>query len=150
MAAMTAAELNFQNPPTSSPQWVALAQAVFNTQAARWDPTSCGGGLKWQIFTFNNGYNYKNSISTGCLFNLGSRLARYTGNGTYAAWAEKAWNWVTAIGLIDDQYNIYDGSDDTLNCSQINRVQYSYNSGIYLLGAANMYNYVRSIYRRGA
>jgi mannan endo-1,6-alpha-mannosidase len=74
MAAMTAAELNFQNPPKDKPQWLALAQAVFNTQASRWDTTSCGGGLKWQIFTFNNGYNYKNSISNGCFFNLGSRL----------------------------------------------------------------------------
>jgi mannan endo-1,6-alpha-mannosidase len=139
---MTAAELNFQNPPASSPQWLALAQAVFNTQAARWDTTSCGGGLKWQIFTFNNGYNYKNSISTGCLFNLGARLARYTGNATYARWAEKSWDWVTSVGLLDPHFNIYDGSDDNLNCTQINHVQFSYNPGIYLLGAANMYNYV--------
>lgn len=51
MAAMTAAETNFQNPPADQPQWLALAQAVFNTQASRWDPTSCGGGLKWQIFS---------------------------------------------------------------------------------------------------
>ena len=70
---MIAAETNFENPPTDQPQWLALAQAVFNTQASRWDNTSCGGGLKWQIFTFNNGYNYKNSISNGCFFNLGAR-----------------------------------------------------------------------------
>ena len=139
---MTAAETNFENPPIDQPQWLALAQAVFNTQASRWDNTSCGGGLKWQIFTFNNGYNYKNSISNGCFFNLGARLAKYTANQTYADWAEKTWDWVWDIGLIDDKYNIYDGTDDTLNCSQINRVQFSYQAGIYLLGAANMYNYV--------
>lgn len=52
-AAMAAAELNFPNPPSDQPQWLALAQAVFNTQALRWDTTSCGGGLKWQIFSFN-------------------------------------------------------------------------------------------------
>lgn len=139
---MTAAETNFENPPADQPQWLALAQAVFNTQASRWDNTSCGGGLKWQIFTFNNGYNYKNSISNGCFFNLGARLAKYTGNQTYADWAEKTWNWVSDIGLIDDKYNIYDGTDDTLNCSQINHVQFTYQAGVYLLGAANMYNYV--------
>jgi mannan endo-1,6-alpha-mannosidase len=91
---------------------------------------------------FNNGYNYKNSISNGCFFNLGARLARYTGNHTYYDWAEKTWDWITTLGLIDNQYYIYDGSDDNLNCSQINHVQFSYNAGVYLLGAANMYNYV--------
>jgi mannan endo-1,6-alpha-mannosidase len=50
MAAMVAAELKFPDPPKDQPQWLALAQAVFNTQASRWDPTTCGGGLRWQIF----------------------------------------------------------------------------------------------------
>ena len=35
MSAMTAAENNFPNPPSDEPQWLALAQAVFNTQAAK-------------------------------------------------------------------------------------------------------------------
>jgi mannan endo-1,6-alpha-mannosidase len=50
MAAMSAAETNFQNPPSTSPQWLALAQAVFQTQVERWDNATCGGGLRWQIF----------------------------------------------------------------------------------------------------
>jgi len=141
LAAMSAAELNYPNPSADEPQWLALAQAVFNTQAARWDTTSCGGGLKWQIFTFNNGYNYKNSISNGCFFNLGARLAKYTDNATYAEWASKTWDWVSAIGLLDKEYKIYDGTDDNLNCSQINGIQWTYNAGVYLLGAATMYNY---------
>jgi hypothetical protein len=56
MTAMTAAEYNFPNPPSDQPSWLSLAQAVFNTQAPRWDASSCGGGLRWQIFTFNTGY----------------------------------------------------------------------------------------------
>lgn len=32
LSAMLAAESNFQNPPETDPQWLALAQAVFNTQ----------------------------------------------------------------------------------------------------------------------
>ncbi len=43
MTAMTAAETNFQNPPSGAPGWLALAQAVFNTQARRPDEY-CGGG----------------------------------------------------------------------------------------------------------
>src|SRR2546423_726376 len=143
MAAMSAAENVFPNPPSDQPQWLALAQAVFNTQAVRWDNSSCGGGLRWQIFTFNNGFNYKNSISQGCFFNLGARLARYTGNSTYARWAETTWDWVSAVGLMSDQYQFFDGTDDTQNCTSINRIQWSYNSGVYMLGAATMYNYVR-------
>ncbi|KAE8453406.1 hypothetical protein EG329_010267 [Mollisiaceae sp. DMI_Dod_QoI] len=141
MAAMLAAETNFQNPPKGQPQWLALAQAVFNEMASRWDETTCGGGLRWQIFTFNNGFTYKNSIANGCFFNLGARLARYTGNDTYAQWANKVWDWESSIGLIDNNYNIYDGSSDVQNCTVVTRLQWTYNAGIYLHGAANMFNY---------
>src|SRR5579862_4316870 len=95
---MTAAERGFPNPPGSSPQWLALAQGVFNSQALRWDTQTCGGGLRWQIFPFNNGYDYKNSISNGCLFHLASRLARYTGNSTYMTYAQRSYDWMTSIG----------------------------------------------------
>lgn len=82
ISAMMAAEEKFPNPPKDKPQWLALAQAVFNSQALRWDSSTCGGGLRWQIYTFNNGYNYKNSISNGCFFNLAARLGAYTKNQT--------------------------------------------------------------------
>lgn len=62
MSAMLAAETNFPNPPEDKPQWLALAQAVWTTQAApeRHDE-KCNGGLRWQIPFSNKGYNYKNS-----------------------------------------------------------------------------------------
>lgn len=43
MTAMSAAETNFENPDPGQPSWLALAQAVFNTQAVRPDKT-CNGG----------------------------------------------------------------------------------------------------------
>jgi mannan endo-1,6-alpha-mannosidase len=43
MTAMSAAETNFQNPAPNQPGWLALAQAVFNTQAVRPD-SYCNGG----------------------------------------------------------------------------------------------------------
>jgi len=143
MAAMLAAETNFQNPPADQPQWLALAQAVFNEWAFRWDTKQCNGGLKWQIFPFNNGFTYKNSIANGCFFNLGARLARYTGNETYAMWANKVWDWEMSVGFIDSAYNIYDGASELQNCTVIDKLQWSYNAGIFLHGAANMYNHVR-------
>lgn len=144
MSAMSAAETNFQNPSSSQPQWLALAQAVFNTMSSRWDTTSCGGGLRWQIYTFNSGYTYKNSISNGALFNLGARLARYTGNETYAEWAVKVWDWEVSTGLLSSGYQVYDGTSDVSNCSSIDHIQWTYNAGIFLFGAAMMYNHVRS------
>ena len=139
---MSAAEVKFPNPPDTEPQWLALAQAVFNSQALRWDNTSCAGGLKWQIFTFNNGYNYKNSISNGCFFTTASRLGYYTGNQTYLDWANKIFDWVESVHLVDadNNYSVFDGTDDDLNCSQVNHLQWSYNAGVYLLGASFMWN----------
>jgi mannan endo-1,6-alpha-mannosidase len=142
MAAMSAAELNYPNPPANQPQWLALAQGVFNDQASRWDTSTCGGGLRWQIFTFNSGYDYKNAISNGCFFNLGARLGKYTGNQTYLDWAEKVFDWVSDIGLMDSTYHFYDGTDDTENCTSIDHIQWTYNAGVYLLGAATMWNVV--------
>lgn len=141
MAVMSAAEYNFPNPPAGKPSWLALAQAVFNTQAYRWDSTSCGGGLRWQIFLWNNGFNYKNSISQGCFFNMAARLALYTGNQTYADWADKTWDWMVTNNLIESgTYYIPDGLH-TDNCSNITPYQWTYNAGVFLLGAAAMYNF---------
>ena len=145
MAAMSAAEQKFPNPPADSPQWLALAQAVFNSQALRWDTNSCNGGLKWQIFTFNNGYNYKNTISNGCFFNIAARLAMYTGNSSYSEWADRTWDWLFAVGLGSPTYQFFDGTDDTQNCTSLDHIQWTYNAGVMMLGAANMYNYVSSL-----
>jgi len=78
-SAMTAAEMKFPDPPKRYPSWIALAQGVFQNQVDRWDTEYCGGGLRWQIFFSNAGYDYKNTISNGAFFQLSARLARYTG-----------------------------------------------------------------------
>lgn len=116
---------------------------MFNTQALRWDTTTCGGGLRWQIYSFNNGYTYKNTISNGCFFQLAARLARYTNNATYAHWATKAYDWTHNLGLATPDQRYFDGSDSQGNCTAVNWVQWSYNAGTYLAGAAYMYNFVR-------
>jgi len=96
MAAMSAAE-NKLPDVEGEMSWLSLAIAVFNTQVPRWNPETCGGGLNWQIFRFNPGFDYKNTISNGCFFNIAARLAKYTGNETYVEWAEKAWDWHTVL-----------------------------------------------------
>ncbi|KAJ4403634.1 hypothetical protein N0V82_010623 [Gnomoniopsis sp. IMI 355080] len=142
MAVLSAAEYNFPNPSPDQPQWLALAQAVFNTQAARWDTSNCNGGLRWQIFTWNNGFDYKNSISQACFFNIAARLALYTRNETYADWAYKVWDWMIESKFMQqDTYYIYDGAHVADNCANITPYQWTYNPGAFLLGAAAMYNY---------
>ncbi|PFH58315.1 hypothetical protein XA68_13879 [Ophiocordyceps unilateralis] len=140
LAVMSAAENNFPNPPADKPQWLALAQAVFNTQAARWDPEHCGGGLRWQIFHWNKGFDYKNSISQACFFALGARLALYTGNQSYAQWADKTWDWMVGVNFIDKHWRVMDGAHTGVNCTDIVPYQFTYNAGGFILGAAAMYN----------
>ncbi|CAK4030725.1 mannan endo-1,6-alpha-mannosidase [Lecanosticta acicola] len=140
-AVMSAAEYKFTDPGDNEPGWLALAQGVFNSQAARWDSDHCGGGLRWQIFTWNNGYNYKNSPSNGGLFNMAARLYAYTGNETYAHWANKVWNWMEdTVGLIGDAYEIYDGTQISNNCTSLDHTRWSYTQGMMLNGAAVMWN----------
>lgn len=144
-AAMTAAEYKFPNPPKDQPQWLELAQGVWNSQQLRWDTTYCHGGLRWQIFTWNAGYNYKNSAANGGFINLGARLYAYTGNQTYADWVVKTWDWMESINLIGSHdgssgYNVFDGAPTSAHCTVNDYVQWSYTAGMMLNAAAVMYN----------
>lgn len=144
IAAISAAERNFPNPSSKEPQWLYLAQAVFNTMASRWDTQSCGGGLRWQIFSWNNGYDYKNSVSNAALFHIAARLARYTGNQTYVDWAVKVFDWMESINLVtvEDPWSfVYDGAEITNNCSDIVKYQWTYNQGLVLSGCAYLAAY---------
>lgn len=138
---IAAAEKNYPDPPEDQAQWLALAQGVFNSQAKRWDTSFCGGGLRWQIFTFNGGFDYKNSISNGCFFQLAARLARYTNNNTYTLWAERVYDWTADSGLINGDWGILDGMKID-NCSHHDPIQWTYNAGTYIAGVAYLYNMV--------
>ncbi|EUC37786.1 glycoside hydrolase family 76 protein [Bipolaris victoriae FI3] len=120
--------------------WLSLAIAVFNTQVPRWNPRTCGGGLNWQIFSFNNGFDYKNTISNGCFFNIAARLAKYTKNDTYTEWAIRAWEWELSVGLMSPDYHFYDGTSERQNCTELNHIQWTYNAGIHMSGAAALWN----------
>jgi len=139
---MSAAELDFPSLGPSQPSYLTIATNAFNNVVARWDTATCGGGFKWQIYPENDyGYDYKNSISNGAFVQLAARLARYTGNSTYIDYAERSWQWMWDIELINhDSYAVYDGSDDLKNCSEVNHIQFSYNVAVLLHGAASIYN----------
>lgn len=142
LSAMLAAETKFIDPPSDKPSWLGLAQAVWNTQASpdRHDK-ECNGGLRWQIPFTNIGYDYKNTIANGIFFNMGARLARYTGNSTYSDWAVKTWDWFEGVQYLDpENWSVYDGGHVEKNCTDINKQEYSYNNAIWMQGSAVMYD----------
>jgi mannan endo-1,6-alpha-mannosidase len=147
LAAMTAAEVNFPEQ-SGQPSWLALAQGVFNTVVARWDDTSCNGGMRWQIYPYQSGYTVKNAISNGGLMQLGARLVRYTGNQTYTDWVDKLWDWSASTPILTTNstpWHINDLVTIDSDCKSSSGIQYTYNYGAYLAGAAYMYNSVSRV-----
>jgi mannan endo-1,6-alpha-mannosidase len=67
LSALTAAEYGFPTPSGNDSEWLDLATAVWQEQRSRWDTEVeddvCDGGLRWQIFPFNAGFDYKSSMS---------------------------------------------------------------------------------------
>lgn len=137
---MTAAERGFPSPASDQSVWLELAVNVFNDMVPRWNTSTCNGGFQWQFNPSNAGFYQKTSISNGGFFQLAARLARHTGNTTYSDWAERTYNWMARIGLIGSNYRVYDSSDDTINCTQIDQNQWTYNVGVFLLGSAALAN----------
>ncbi|AWU74615.1 hypothetical protein CAS74_004850 [Pichia kudriavzevii] len=143
IAAIQAAERNFTNPGSQYPSWFELATATFNTMKNRWDEGSCGGGLRWQIFPWNNGYDYKNTVSNAGLFHLGARLLRYTGNESYYHdWCDRTYDWMVDIGFINEtKWAAYDGANIESNCQNRTPYLWTYNYALIISGCAYMYNY---------
>lgn len=74
---------------------------------------------------------------------MGARLARFTGNSTFADYSEETWNWLTSVGFIDNEtWAVYDGAFVEDNCTGILQGQWSGNAASLTQGAAFMYNYV--------
>ncbi|KAL7939876.1 glycosyl hydrolase family 76 domain-containing protein [Trichoderma chlorosporum] len=138
MAAMTAAERGFPSPPKGTPQWQDIAVTVFNEFVERWDTANCGGGLREEIFSFNSGFDFKNSASNGVFFSLAARLYLQTRNSTYSEWATKIIEWEQKVNLITDSYQVLEGLF-TENCNNITTAQDSWDGSIYLHGSAAMY-----------
>lgn len=151
IATMNAAEKNFTNPEGDVPPWLYFAQATFNSMAGRWDTGSCNGGLRWQIYPWNAGYDYKNMVANGALFHLAARLTRFTNNETYIEWAEKVWQWAEGVELLqvsgsgnDSYVQVFDGAHITDNCSDRQSAEWTYDYGMMLSGCAYLYNYTQN------
>ncbi|ODV58879.1 glycoside hydrolase family 76 protein [Ascoidea rubescens DSM 1968] len=144
-AIMSAAEKGFPSPKNSGVpyEWVELAENIFNSMFGRWDD-ECGGGLRWQIYDTNVGFDYKNSVSNGCLFQLAARLAKYHNDPKYTYIADYVWEWTTDVDFLteyDDTIILHDGAHTYANCEDITDKEWTYNYGLYMVGSAYLYNY---------
>ncbi|KAJ5708467.1 mannan endo-1-6-alpha-mannosidase [Penicillium malachiteum] len=144
-AAMTAAE--YKLPDRSSGySWLSLVQGVYNNQKDNtegWDPSTCGGGFRWQKTPFQGtGYNLKNAVSNGGFMMLAARLANYLNESSYADWAEKTWEWSMSVKLVNNQtWGVGDSVDGSEGCKTVDQTQWTYNYGVYMMGCAHMYAY---------
>lgn len=84
-------------------------------------------------------------MSNACFFNMGARLARYTSNDTYSKLAEETWDWIQGVGYISDKWDVYDGANIADDCTDINKLQFSYSAAVLVQGAAFMWNIVSFI-----
>lgn len=150
LAAATAAEVKL---PDTNPNatWLDLARNVYEQQKARWGNEKkgsggCKGGLGWKIAKGdgNDGFFYKNSISNGLLFQLAARVAQLsavqneTAAAEMSAWANTVYDWSVQVGLVNDQFDVFDGTDEKNGCADLNHNQWSYNVGVYMYGSAVM------------
>ncbi|KAF2401760.1 glycoside hydrolase [Trichodelitschia bisporula] len=126
-------------PPNPSLSYLSAAKTVAAQQAARWDMSSCGGGLNTSIA--HPGAT-KDTLSLGYFFLLHAALALHTRDAAYAAWASRAYDWGLSAGLVTPAGNVFDFADAGNNCSSAStsRVQWSAGAGAFLWGAAAMYN----------
>jgi mannan endo-1,6-alpha-mannosidase len=138
-AVLNAHEKNLPQPKSTT--WLDLAKNEFNELMTSWDNTTCGGGLLRLRQPNESGYDYKNSITNGGGVLLAARLYRITRNETYAASANRLFDWLEATTLVDlPKGAVYDGIDKTsaTACSAIDRTRWSYNVGQLVYAAANM------------
>ncbi|KAI1386765.1 glycoside hydrolase family 76 protein [Hypoxylon trugodes] len=142
LSAMAAGLYGLPNGGNNNPQWVDVAKSVFDEQHMhdrRVDEDDCAGALRWQIYPFNKGYDYVNSASNIAFLNLAAQLAYVTGNKTYADAASDTFDLLSDIGLVTEDFDVYDGAQAD-DCD-VNKAQFSYDAGLLIQGAAFMYNH---------
>lgn len=62
----------------------------------------------------------------------------YTGNDTYAMWADKVYEWMSQSPILPGDGTVYDGTsmDTVPMCKDADKTQWTYNYGIMIAGAA--------------
>jgi predicted alpha-1,6-mannanase (GH76 family) len=118
---------------TGDARYLAMAKLVFDDMATAWDPSTCNGGVWW-----NRQNHYKNAITSELFFLLAASLHRRApGDTEYWTWADKAWRWFDASGLVNASGLVQDGLSG--DCKGNGQTAWTYNQGVVLGGLVEMY-----------
>jgi uncharacterized membrane protein len=88
---------------TNNPQYLTMAEFLFEDMTNGWDIAYGGGGIFWsKAHTDPNGKNFpwKNAIANELFIAVATRLYLRTNTVSYLTWAEKGWLWFNESGLI--------------------------------------------------
>jgi hypothetical protein len=96
---------------SDAPSYLDVATTVGDDLQQQWADTSdaCDGGLYWMRDPSAQN-NFKSSISTLGLMEIAvGRHFVDDSDGTQLAWAQKAWDWIAAKGLVDEDGLVWGG-----------------------------------------
>ena len=117
---------------TRNTRYLQAAKTIFSHNTAGWDDT-CGGGLWW-----TTAKTYKNAITNELFLTLAAQLhLRTPGDSEYLTWAQRAWDWFNASGLIGTTGLINDGL--TSACQNNGGPIWTYNQGVILGGLGALF-----------
>jgi predicted alpha-1,6-mannanase (GH76 family) len=107
------------------------AVALFEAMARGWDET-CGGGVWWR-----KDRTYKNAVTNELFLLAAARLHRWADpTNIYRDWAERAWAWFDASGMINAADLVNDGLDG--GCANNGQTTWTYNQGVVLAALSEL------------
>src|SRR5579859_1661056 len=117
---------------TGNTTYLNTAQADADWMQSFWDTSSCNGGVWW-----SDAKTYKNAITVELYVKLSAAYYNRTKNSTYLTRAQTGWNWFMNSGMINSSNLVNDGL--TLTCQNNGQPTWTYNQGVILGAAAELY-----------
>ncbi|GAA6008154.1 hypothetical protein JCM10207_007047 [Rhodosporidiobolus poonsookiae] len=120
--------------------WLDMVETINNNNTLYWDNT-CGGGVLWLTYR----PLIKNTITNGLYFSILTRLYRYTGNSTHFDYSMNTLNWWlqwafdASSGRVADTITADWAGQSRSECSVTGEQTWTYNSGAFLFGLADLY-----------
>ncbi|MCX7971007.1 MAG: glycoside hydrolase family 76 protein [Negativicutes bacterium] len=115
------------------PVYLFCVQEIFKELSHHFWDDSLRGGVYW-----DHDKTYKNAITNELFLVMATRLYMLTGDQQYWQWALREWQWFEQSGMINDQWLVNDGLDNTTGKNN-GQTTWTYNQGVILGGLANMY-----------
>ena len=118
---------------TRVPEYLAMAETIFNVVQGAWDESTCSGGVWWNVTR-----REKNAIENELFITLSTRLYIRTGKKEYLDWARRTLDWFDGTGMQGPSGLINDGVDLS-TCGSNHKTAWTYNQGVILGGLADLH-----------